>query len=349
MTLFELPYILGYSVKKRYALKNRKRLPNNVISIGNITLGGTGKTPAVMALAKTAAARGFYPCILTRGYRGKAEGPCLVSKGDGPLLDAHQAGDEAVLMAERLPGVPIVKAKDRYEAGMFARAHLELQPPDIGARLLFILDDGFQHWILCRDKDILLIDGTNPFGNRKLFPLGPLREPLSAIRRADIIVITNASFGEDGTESVEIPGEGIRNLTKEIRQYVASAQVYLAQHSPTAFKTVSGNMLDLSAMRDKKVFAFCGIGNPHSFQGTLLPLVGELTGRIFFRDHYQYSRADFQRIADNAVKSGADWIVTTEKDIMRLKGFLLPENLLALCIEFHVDDRFYTDAFDLRR
>jgi tetraacyldisaccharide 4'-kinase len=273
----------------------------------------------------------------------------LVSRGDGPLLDAYQAGDEAVLMAERLPGVPIVKGKNRYEAGMFARANITLPAAYVESQVLFILDDGFQHWALHRDKDILLIDGTNPFGNRKLFPLGRLREPLTGMRRADIVVITNVPNEDDGTESVEIPGEGIRSLNKEIRQYTASAQIYLAQHSPTTFKTVSGNSLALSDMKSNKVFAFCGIGNPHSFQGTLLPLIGELTGIMFFRDHYQYSRADLRRIAVNAAKSGADWIVTTEKDIMRLKGFALPDNLLALCIEFHVDDSFYAEAFGLRR
>jgi tetraacyldisaccharide 4'-kinase len=272
-----------------------------------------------------------------------------VSKGEGPLIDASQAGDEAVLMSERLPGVPIVKGSIRYEAGMFALERLRSHNSTATTPNLFILDDGFQQWALHRDKDILLIDGTNPFGNRRLFPFGRLREPLTGMKRADIIVITNVSSGEDVTESGEIPGEGIRSLTSEIRKYSASARIYLAQHSPTAFRTASGSEIALSEMQNKKVFVFCGIGNPYSFQGTLLSRVGEITGRVFFRDHYQYSAADLRRIIDNAQKSGADWIVTTEKDIMRLKGFPLPDNLMALCIEFHVDDGFYKDAFDLRR
>jgi tetraacyldisaccharide 4'-kinase len=356
MTPLEFLYFLGYSVKRHYALTNQKRLPNKVISIGNITLGGTGKTPAAMALARKAATMGFYPCILTRGYRGKAEGPCFVSKGDGPLIDAYQAGDEAMLMAETLREVAIVKGKNRYAAGMFAIANLKSDISNLESKLLFILDDGFQHWVLHRDKDILLIDGTSPYGNRKLFPGGPLREPLSAMKRADIIVITNSyshcpnSSGDgcarDGTNN---KWPNVESLTEEVKRYAASAPLFFAQHRPSSLIASSGNVFALSDMKNKKVFAFCGIGNPHSFKNTLLPLAETLTGFMIFRDHYQYSRTDFRMIADNAKRSGADWIVTTEKDIMRLRGFSMPDNLLALRIEFHVDDKFYAEVFDWRR
>lgn len=351
MTLLEFLYFVGYSVKQRYALKKRKRLPCPVISVGNITLGGTGKTPAAMALARKAASIGFHPCILTRGYRGKARGPCFVSTGSGPLIGAHEAGDEASLMAETLTGVPIVKGKNRYESGMFALE--KLQPPvsHLRSRFLFILDDGFQHWALHRDRDILLIDGTNPFGNRKLFPMGPLRESLSAIKRADSVVITNLPSSypllsdSDRKRADSFDQERAWGLIAEIRQYAASIPIYFSRHQPTAFITVSGNAFALSDLKNRKLFGFCGIGNPHSFKNTLLPLIGELRGFMVFRDHYQYSHADFRRIADSAKGSGADWIVTTEKDIMRLKGFSLPDNLLALRIEFHVDDQFYGEVF----
>jgi tetraacyldisaccharide 4'-kinase len=353
MTAFEFLYFLGYSVKRHYALKNQKRLPNRVISIGNITLGGTGKTPAAMALARKASLMGFHPCILTRGYKGKAEGPCFVSKGDGPLINAYQAGDEATLMAETLRDVPIVKGKNRYEAGMFAIANLKSEISNLKSQLLFILDDGFQHWALHRDKDILLIDGTSPYGNRRLFPAGSLREPLSAMKRADIIVITNTYSHYPNSSGDVYQGGGAKNkelnverLTEEIRRYAASTPLYFAQHSPAALIAASGNVFALSDMKNKKIFAFCGIGNPHSFKNTLLPLIGKLTGFMIFRDHYQYSHADFRMIADNAKRSGANWIVTTEKDIMRLKEFSMPDNLLALRIEFHVDDTFYAEVFD---
>ena len=351
MTPLELLYFLGYSAKKRHALKNRRRLPHRVISIGNITLGGTGKTPAVMALAENAASRGFHPCILTRGYKGTARGPCFVSRGEGPLMSAFEAGDEPVLMAETLHGIPIVKGKDRHEAGMFAIAKLGYQDSTVEPHLLFILDDGFQHWALHRDKDILLIDGTNPSGNGRLFPMGSLREPFSEIKRADLIVITNLSpssrSGGEGEEDHQQADE--RSLTEKIRKCAASTPVYFARHTPTAFRTASGNVVPLSQMKDKRVFAFCGIGNPYSFQHTLRSVIGCQTGFMVFKDHYRYSLADFRTITSNAEKCGADWIVTTEKDIMRLKQFSLPDNLLALRIEFRADAGFYEAAFDWRR
>lgn len=356
MTLLEYPYFVGYTVKKALALRNWKKLPFPVVSIGNLTLGGTGKTPAVMALAKWAAAIGFHPCILTRGYKGEAEGPCVVSRGEGPIMDAIQAGDEAILMAETLRGVPIVKGKDRYRAGMYALTNLTFQPDSHSEpRWLFILDDGFQHWALHRDKDVLLIDGMNPFGNRKLFPFGPLREPLSAMKRADIIVITNtahscsdASAGVSATDATD-SGMALLRLEREIRQYAESAPAYCAQHVPIAFVKPSGDVVSLSEMRDKTVFAFCGIGNPASFRSALLSLGGELRGFMVFRDHYQYSGADVQRIGENGKRTGSDWIVTTEKDIMRLRRCPVPENLLALRIEFCVDEEFYKNVFDFRR
>jgi tetraacyldisaccharide 4'-kinase len=166
MTPLELLYYLGYSVHRGYGTKTQKRLPARVISIGNITLGGTGKTPAAIALTYEAKQRGFAPCILTRGYGGKAKGPCFVSRGEGPLLNAYDAGDEAFLMAEKLKGIPVVKGPDRYEAGMFALRNLRVQTAHSQSEWIFILDDGFQHWGLFRDMDILLLDGMNPFGNR---------------------------------------------------------------------------------------------------------------------------------------------------------------------------------------
>ena len=157
MNFPEYLYYLGLSAKKYIALKNQKRLPLRVISIGNITLGGTGKTPAAIAVAEEAKKRGFRPIILTRGYKGTAQGPCFVTKGEKPLLNAEQAGDEPMLMAERLTGVPIVKGSDRYSAGLFALQYFNPQPSTFNPQFLFILDDGFQHWNLYRDRNILLI------------------------------------------------------------------------------------------------------------------------------------------------------------------------------------------------
>jgi tetraacyldisaccharide 4'-kinase len=345
MRLPELLYYAGYSVHKRYGTKNRKRLPCKVLSIGNITLGGTGKTPAAIALAMEAKTRGFRPCILTRGYKGKVKGPCFVSNGSGSLMDSIQAGDEAVLMAEKLKDVPIVKGSDRYEAGMFAIGILGTRNQEPGTDFLFILDDGFQHWGLFRDKDILLIDGTNPFGNRRLLPLGYLREPLKAIGRADIIVITNAlelTYAGEGkrTQSLQIEA-----LIKELKKYNAAAPIFFSEHRPVKFKALDGKLFSLDWARDKSLYGFCGLGNPLSFRHTLLSTGTDLKGFKTFRDHYTFSVNDMRAIARDAEKSGAGWIVTTEKDIMRLGGFDLPDNLVSLVIEFQVGEKFYDEVF----
>jgi tetraacyldisaccharide 4'-kinase len=334
MTLIEGLYYIGYSIKKHQALKSQRKLPCRVLSIGNITVGGTGKTPATIAIAEEAKKRGFIPNILTRGYKGKKKGPCFVSKGDGPLLSEEDAGDEPMLMANRLKGVPVIKGENRYEAGMFALNSLPLAlRPDI-----FILDDGFQHWNLFREKDILLIDGTNPFGNRRLPPLGLLREPLSAIGRADIIVITRI-------DKIRSQKSEVNSLIEEIRKYNTKASVFFAEHRPVKFTTASGDTFPLEWAKEKRFFGFSGIGNPESFKKTLLSTGIDLRGFRSYRDHYRYNLRDIGKIIKDAKKSGVDWIVTTEKDIMRLRGLNIPGNLVALAIEFSVEKGFYDEVF----
>lgn len=344
MNLIESLYYIGYSIKKRKVLKHQKRLPCNVISVGNITVGGTGKTPATIAVAEEAMKRGLMPGILTRGYKGKMKGPCFVSRGYMPLLNEEEAGDEPILLAEKLKGMPVIKGADRYKAGMFALRSLPSTfHPDI-----FVLDDGFQHWRLFRDKDILLIDGMNPFGNGKLLPLGPLREPLEAIARADIIVITKTvetQKSEDAlTPDSKRKGKG-GGLLEQIRRYNPGAPLFLAEHEPVKFLTLSGKTFPLQWARDKRFFGFCGIGNPESFRRTLLTAGVDLAGFTPYKDHYRYNAEDMKKIMENSRKAGAGWIVTTEKDIIRLKKLNLPKNLVSLVIEFAVGEGFYEEVF----
>lgn len=334
MTVLELVYHLGCILKKTAAHRNQKRLPRRVISIGNMTVGGTGKTPAAIALAREAMRRGFKPCILTRGYKGKARGPCLVSMGKGPLMDAKLAGDEAVLMAEKLVGASVVKGGNRYESGMFALNHMDPEHrPD-----LFILDDGFQHWSLFRDKNILLIDSANPFGNRRLIPLGTLREPLQEMKRADVIVLTKRA--SDSSPQAQDA------LMNEIRRHNEHASLFVAAHRPVAFRTLHGESFPLNWAENRTFFGFCGIGNPQSFRQTFLSVDAkkELKGIISFRDHHRYTQQDIQTVTRNAGRTGAEWIVTTEKDIMRLRGLDLPEQIVSLSIEFITDGKFYDEV-----
>ncbi|MBI5632872.1 MAG: tetraacyldisaccharide 4'-kinase [Nitrospirae bacterium] len=376
MNIAEYLYYLGLSAKKYLALKNQKRLPHRVISIGNITLGGTGKTPAAIAVAEEAKKRGFLPVILTRGYKGNAQGPCFVTRGEKPLLTALQAGDEPLLMAERLSGVPIVKGTDRYEAGMYAIKEIEglraakeviskspspspspsrgegpnTAPPlrggdegegeiqaidspfsDHGSPL-FILDDGFQHWKLYRDRDIVLIDSRNPFGSRKLFPAGRLREPLTALNRADVIMITKAEREDAG-------------LIAEIRRYNRHAPIFFSEHRVAAVRSGTGDRKAPDWLQDRKVFCFCGLADPESFRKTVAGSGADVAGMKAYRDHHRYCQQDVADIVKESASSGAAWIITTEKDFVKLRNLDLPQNILIIEIAFIADQTFFESVF----
>jgi tetraacyldisaccharide 4'-kinase len=327
MTPIELIYYFGYSLKKHLVLKDIKNLPHPVISIGNITVGGTGKTPAVIAVAEEAAQRGYYPVILTRGYMGKAKGPCLVSAGSGRLLSVLDAGDEPALLAERLEDVPVVKSADRYAGGMFALNNLETD----SRGLLFILDDGFQHWRLARDVDVVLIDGIKPFGNRRLLPFGPLRGPLTELKDADLIVITKTRNEQ---------------LAEELKAINPNAPVFFSEYQPSGLRGIHGGIADLSNLEGKRVFAFCGIANPDSFRNTVQQAGGRLLELKSYRDHYRYSLKDMDDIAGTAKRLGADLIVTTEKDMVKIRELShSPSNIYALEIGFNTDQSFFEEIF----
>lgn len=301
----------------RYNIKTTYRLPKKVISIGNITMGGTGKTPATIALAQEAARRGYRPCIVTRGYKGAQKGMAFVSKGGVPLLNSFEAGDEPALMAHKLSGVTIIKGKKRYEAGKIAGEDVDL----------FILDDGFQHLSLYRDCDVLLIDSMDPFGkNARLFPEGRLREPLTSIKRAHIIVLTKSSGKDD------------LDLQRRIRQFNSTAPLYQSFHRPVYFVDKDWRHYDLSTIQGKRVFAFAGIASPGSFRGILTSLGARIVRFKGFRDHYRYRFSDIIRLKK---ESKGMQLITTEKDLIRLKELDIPSDLRALSIEFVIDDTFY--------
>lgn len=357
MTLFEFIYFLGYSAKKHYSLRRQKRLPHKVISIGNITAGGTGKTPAVIAIAEEAKKRGFCPVILTRGYKGKAKGPCFVQRSavssqqsgvknqeitNASRFTLHASrlyGDEPLLMAERLPDVPVVKCVSRYEGGMFAIENLNSQIPNFKSQIIFILDDGYQHWRLFRDRNVLLIDSENPFDNRRLLPVGLLREPVKEIKRADIIIITKAQFLDDFERF------RVENLVKEIRNYNSDARIFFSGHKPVRIIGTTGITMPLRWAKDKGFFAFCGIGSPDSFKKTLKSIGCEIKGFKAYRDHYRYKQSDIEVILKEAEKQDAEWIITTEKDMTRLKGLTVPDSIVSLSVEFAVDNKFYEEVF----
>lgn len=321
-------------------LGHQKRLPSKVISVGNLTTGGTGKTPCTIALAKEARSRGLKPIILTRGYKGTAHGPVFVSRGEGPLLTVQEAGDEPFLMATKLFGVPVVKGADRFAAGLHAIEHLAPAGWD-AASTVFILDDGYEHWGLHRDKDILLIDSTNPFGIGRLLPLGRLREPLAAMARADCIVLTRVTDDQAARER-------IASLITLIRRHNPNASLFQAGQGPVSCRTVSGGPLPEGWLRGKRVYAFCGLGNPDSFTKTLISEGVVVSGRRAFRDHHAYSAADLASVAAAAGQAGAEWIVTTEKDIIKLPEHDVPGQLVVVDAGFSTGSGFYDKVLGSR-
>lgn len=333
MGLISTIYGLGLACK-RFSCRKPNRLPAKVISIGNLTLGGTGKTPAVIAVAREAIKRGHNTCILTRGYKGKTRDISFVSRGDGPLMTPLEAGDEACMMAENLNRVTIIKGKDRFRAGIAAfestRSEAVSQDPK-----LFILDDGFQHWKLHRDMDIILIDATDPFGNEKLFPEGTLREPLSAMKRAHIIVITKADMAAHGE---------ITDIIRKIKKYNPDAPVFSSSYKPAGLINISGEVRGVDSLQNKRIYAFSGIANPDCFQSLLISSGAEIAKFRKFRDHYNYRKKDVDEIINEA--SGLDTI-TTEKDLVKLKELAVPENIFAFKIEFSTDNDFYDNLFKI--
>jgi tetraacyldisaccharide 4'-kinase len=306
-----------------------------VISIGNITLGGTGKTPAVISLAREAKKRGFSPCVLTRGYKSRTKETCFVSRGDGPVMGPAEAGDEAFLMAELLKGVPVVKGANRYEAGLLAmKEHFApLSPAPRPLTPLFILDDGFQHWALKRDMNIVLIEAANPFGNGKLLPEGRLREPPDGLSRADIIVLTRSDMAAD---------KSVLDTIQNVRRYNSGAPVFRASHKPLDIVPINGDVRTLDFLSQKRVYAFAAVANPASFEALLRVRGAHVVEFRRFRDHHFYTQKDVDDIKHDAL--GLD-IITTEKDLVKIRDLQVPGNVYALRIEFSVSEDFYNELF----
>ncbi len=291
MTFIESLYLLFYNWKKKRDLSRRKKLPFPVISIGNLTVGGTGKTPFTIELAKEALKRGFTPVILTRGYRGKLKGPLLVSNTYKP----EDVGDEPLLMVKR--GLKVIKGADRYKAGNYAIRTLNLTSE---MKPLFILDDGFQHWKLHRNLDILLIDGIKGFGNNHLIPLGPLRSPKEEATLAHMVFITKH---ENKSLESEIKTMGVKSL----------------YFTPLRIEGVRDANDRLAEIKQKTAFIFAGIGNFESFIETLEKLEINIKGYKKFIDHKFYSERNIREILDKAKET--ELILTTEKDFIKLQYY----------------------------
>lgn len=326
-------YGLGIRVRCAFyknAFFKQKKLPQRVISVGNITLGGTGKTPTVMQIAGVLCRNRKRPVVISRGY-GRSDESALVVVSDGKqvLVDAETGGDEPVLIGSRLAGVPVIADSNRSRAALFA-----LQK--FGSDTL-ILDDGFQHLQVQRDLDIVLLDASDPFGSGKLFPAGIMREPLAALKRAQAVLITNADRVKD-----------LGPLKSEIKKNT-QARIFTSYQVPSGLVNVmTGEIKPLSALRGTHLMAFSGIARPASFVSLLRSLGAEVKAELTYPDHYAYKGSDLAAILQRATVASVGMIVTTEKDAVRLRN-LAPEGLVALRIELKIVENEEWEAVLLSR
>ena len=338
--LTPLSYVYAVALKTRSWLYDRgffkqKRLPCTVISVGNIVAGGTGKTPAVIWIAKYLQSEGFQVGVLLRGYgREGHHSVSVISDGKQILTSLTESGDEAGMIARKLPGVPIVVGGDRYTAGLEV---IQLWGHTNG---VLILDDGFQHRQLVRDLDIVTIDGTQPFGTGKLLPAGTLREPKTALRRADVVLLTRTDLA---AESVNFSG------------LADGKQIFESCHQPTRLYQLSnGEECALDLLKGRCILAVCGIGNPEAFARTLHQFEPETVELLAFPDHHRYSLADFNDISARVREVGADIVVTTEKDSQKLEAFAgtteisLPEPVQFFVLGIELEIRTNIEAFKKR-
>jgi tetraacyldisaccharide 4'-kinase len=284
-------------------------LPCPVISIGNIEVGGTGKTPMTIALARLIKQWGYQPAVISRGYKGiGSKTGAVVSDGHMILLDAKQAGDEPFLMAVSLDRVPVVIGSDRYSAGQLA---IERFRPDV-----LLLDDGFQHLRLHRDLDVVLLDAVRPFGNGYLLPRGRLREPVRGLARSHAVVLTRS-------------GQKEPSYCRALGQILSPRPLFRARHRIYVHRLVpagepvhqsSHRSLSNNSLAGREIFAFSGLARNEAFHASLTDLGSILTGSLGFDDHHRYDRGDLHRIVETAHRASCRCLVTTEKDVVKIPG-----------------------------
>lgn len=296
---------------KKGVLKQH-RLSVPVISVGNLTMGGTGKTPVTIYLGSLLA--DMNPAIVSRGYKSKRTSEVhIVSDGVKISSDVEVSGDEPVLIAESLPGVPVLTSKKRSSAGRYAIDNFQAG--------IIVLDDGFQHLAIFRDVNIALFKVDSFLGNNRIFPGGDMREPLKALGRADCFMLT--CVDEENRERAL----GIQNA---LAKRFPAIPVFFAEYQASVIMNHDGSRRDISALGSQGLLAFCGLASPASFQRTLTRMGADILGFKGFEDHHVYSVEELEKLVRDAKKAGAQGLITTEKDMVKLKHMVCDFPLMAL-------------------
>ena len=310
-------YRAGMALRRRLyegGVLASRGVPVPVLSVGNLTLGGTGKTPAAAWLVSRLLEAGRRPALVSRGYRGGSPGVTVVGDGKGTALPSPPAGDEAAMLARRFPRVPVLTGAVRADAA-------ERAAREFGADVI-VLDDGFQHFALRRDWDLVLVRGERPWGNGRVFPAGALREPLSALRRAGAVLLTG-------------------NVAPETRSQVAAiargVPLFTARMVPEELLDGEGRPAEgLGALRGRRAVAVSGIARPEGFMAILAGLGAEVAEHHAYPDHAAYGAADAARLTESLRRTGADFLLTTEKDAVKLAPLVRGAPLRALRVGFEI-------------
>ncbi|MFK7766221.1 MAG: tetraacyldisaccharide 4'-kinase [Mariniblastus sp.] len=279
------------AIQNDQALIKKSSIP--VVSVGNITTGGTGKTPLVIWIAKHFRRQNKRVALISRGYGA--------DQRRGANHSAGGRNDEALEMEHRLPDVPHLQDPDRFRMSQIAEEELESE--------ILVLDDAFQHRKFHRDLDIVLIDATLPFGFGRLLPRGLLREPVESLHRADMVILTRTDL---------VAGNQKSETIARIRQHIGDRPIAETQTVPSEFLRFDGKTFPIEEIKGKKVLQLCAIGNPSNFELTLKNLGIEIVGSSVFPDHHQFSREELQSVGELANQCGAEAIICTHKDLVKI-------------------------------
>ncbi len=310
LAMFYWGLVYWRSLFYKYGFFVSRRLPCSVISIGNITVGGTGKTPTVIFLAEYLKGKGKRVAVLSRGYGRATKGTLMVSDGNGPNVSWEESGDEPFLMAKKLNKIPVVVDEDRFRGGMFIMQKFN---PDI-----ILLDDAFQHRAIERDLDLVLVNSGDKSFDHKLLPYGLLREPWMNINRGDAVILTKTNLKK--------PKPFLIRKIKESRLPIL--------HSTThaSISTLSPEKPD--SIENKKVFIVSAIGDSSGFNQTVKNLGCDIVGEKVFPDHFKYSQSDWKNT--ESLSAQVDYIITTEKDWVKIEHFSFTKPVIVVGIKIKI-------------